>query len=113
MFHIPYERGRHADEAHRFGGGRAVENDHVVAPLAAELVDVHHGAQLFHTWKNGELFGLDVADASGAQHGDHVGGDFAPVPLDFPLDVDFVDGEALVDRIRISGAGVEQAGLEI
>ena len=41
---------------------------HVVALLAAELVHVHHGAELFHAGQDGEFFGLDVADAGGAQH---------------------------------------------
>ena len=97
VLHVPFERGGHADEAHGFGGGRAIEHDHVVALLAPELVDVHHGAQLFHAGQDGQLFGLHVADAGGAQHGDHVGGNLAPVPLDLLLDVDLVDGEMVVD----------------
>ena len=33
--------------------------------------------------------------------------------LDFLLDVDFVNGQAVVDRVRIAGLGVEQSGLQI
>ena len=113
VLHVPLERGRHADEAHGFGGGRAVEHDDVVALLAAELVDVHHGAQLFHAGEDGEFLGLDVADAGGAQHRDHVGGDFAPVPLDLLLNIDLVDGEVVVDGVGVAGLGVEEAGFQI
>ncbi len=99
VLHVPFERGGHADEAHGFGGGRAIEHDDVVALFAAELIDVHHGAQLFHAGKDGQFLGFDVADAGGAQHGDHVGRNFAPVAFDLLLDVDFVDGELLVDGV--------------
>ena len=113
MLHVPFERGGHADEAHGFGGGRAIEHDHLVALLAPVLIHVHHGAELFHAGKDRQLFGLHVADAGGSQHGDDVGRDLAPVPLDFLLDVDLLDGEVIVDGQRIVGAVLEQAGFEI
>ena len=113
VLHVPLERGRHADEAHGFGGRGAIEHDDVVAVLAAELVDVHHGAQLFHAGEDGEFLGLDVADAGGAQHGDDVGGDLAPVALDLLLDIDFVDGEVVVDGVGVAGLAVEEVGFEV
>ena len=113
MLHVPLERGRHAHEAHRFGSGGAIEHDHVVALFAAKLVDVHEGAKLFHAREDGELLGLHVANAGGAQYGNHVGGDFAPVPLDLLLDIDFVDGEVVVNLQRVAGLGIEEAGLEV
>ncbi len=103
VLHVPFERGGHADEAHGFGGGRAIEHDHLVTPLAPVLIHVHHRAQLFHAGQNGQLLGLHVADAGGAQDGNHIGGDLAPVPLDLLLDVDLLDGEVVVDRQRIGG----------
>ena len=114
VLHVPLERGRHADEAHGFGGGRAIEHNHVVALLAPELVHVHHGAQLFHARQDRQFLGLDVADAGGAQHGDDVSRDLPPVPLDLFLDIDFVDGRG--SRRWGSGSpvfAVEQAGFEI
>ena len=72
VLHVPIESGGHADEAERFGGGRGVEDDDVVALLAAVLVDVHHGAELFHAGKDGEFFGFDSADAGGAQDGNDI-----------------------------------------
>ena len=113
VLHVPFERCRHADEPHGFGGGRAIQNDDVIALLAAKLVDVHHGAQLFHARKNRQLLGFHVADSGGAQHGDDVGGDFAPVPLDLLLDVDLVDVEAVLDAVRVAGLPVEQVGLKV
>ena len=82
----------------RFGGRRTIEHDHVITAFAPELVDVHHGAQLFHAGQDGQFFRFDVADAGGAQDGNHVGGDLAPVPLDLLLDVHFMDGQAVGDR---------------
>ncbi len=113
VLHVPFERGRHADEAHGFGGGRAIEHDDVVALFAAELVDVHHGAQLFHAGQDGQFLGLHVADAGGAQHRDHVGRNLAPVALDLLLDIDFMDGELVVDGVRVAGLAVKEAGFEI
>jgi hypothetical protein len=113
VLHVPIERGGHADEAHGFGGGRAVEHDDVVALLAPELVDPHHGAELFHAGQDGQFLGFHVADAGGAQHGNHVGGNFAPVPLDLLLDVDFVDGQLVGDGVRVAGLLMEQAGFEV
>src|SRR5205823_9228393 len=42
-----------------------------------------------------------------------VGRYLAPVPLDFFLDVDFVDGKLLGDRKRVAGFGVEEPDVEI
>ena len=64
--------------------------DHVIALLAAVLVDVHHGAEFFHAGKNGQFFGLHVFDAGGAQHGDGVGRNFLPMPPDLMLNVYFL-----------------------
>src|SRR5581483_5836990 len=86
VLHVPLQRGRHADEAHGFGSGGAIQHDHVVDALAAELIDVHHRAQFFHAGQDGQLLGLDVVDAGGAEHAGDVGGNFAPVPLDLFLD---------------------------
>ena len=113
VLHVPFERGRHADEAHGFGGRRAIQHDHLVMPLAPVLIHVHHGAQLFHARQDGQLFGLHVADAGGAQHRDDVSGNLAPMPLDLLLDIDFLDGEAVVDGQRIVGSVLEQAGFQI
>lgn len=113
VLHVPVERGRHADEAHRLGGGRAVQHDDVIAFLAAELVHVHHGAQLFHARQDGEFFRLHIVDAGGSQHRNNVGGDFAPVPFDFLLDIDLMDGQVAVDGIRIAGLAVEEGRLQI
>src|SRR5439155_1351196 len=74
---------------------------------------VHHCAELFHAGEDGQLLGFHVADAGGAQNGNHVGGDFAPVPLDLLLDIDFVDGEVVVDLQRVAGLGVEEAGFQV
>ena len=113
VLHVPLERGRHADEPHGFGRGRAIQHDDVVALLAPELVHVHHGAQFFHARQDGQFLGLHVADAGGAQHGDDVGGDLPPVPLDLLLNVDFVDGEALVDGVGVAGLAVEEVGFQV
>jgi hypothetical protein len=113
MFHVPLERGRHTDEAQGFRRGRAIQHDDVVSAFAAELVDIHHGSQLFHAGQDGQLLGLDVADPGGAQYRGDVGGDLAPVPFDFFLDIDFVDGQPLVDAVRVAGLAVEQFGFEV
>ena len=113
MLHVPVERGRHADEAHGFGRGRAVEHDHVVALLAPELVHPHHGAELFHARQDGQLLGFHVADAGGTQHGNHVSRDFTPVTLDLLLDVDFVYGQLVGNGIWVAGLLVEQTGFEV
>jgi hypothetical protein len=81
--------------------------------LPAELVDVHHRAQLFHARQNGKLFRLDVADAGRPQHRNHVRGDLAPVPFDLLLDVDFVDRQPLVDGVGIAGLRMKETHLEI
>ena len=113
VLHVPVERGGHADEAQRFGGRRGVEHDHVVALLAPVLVDVHHGAELFHAGKNGEFLGFHAADAGGAQHGTDVGRDLLPVALDLFLDVQFEDRKPVIDRQRIGSLRVEEVGVEI
>src|ERR1035437_1303075 len=87
--------------------------DSAVALLAAELVHVHQRAQLFHPRQNGQLLGLHVADAGGAQHRDHVGRDLLPMTLNLLLDIDFVDGQPLVDGIRVPGLAMEQLGFDV
>src|SRR6185369_13105632 len=102
-----------ADEAHGFGGGGAIQHDDVVAVLAAELIDVHEGAEFFHAGEDSEFFGLHVVDAGGAQDADDVGGNLAPVAFNFLLDVDFVDGQFWVDGVRVAGLSVEEVGFEV
>ena len=97
----------------RFGGGRGVEHDHVVALLAPVLVDVHHRAELFHARKNREFLGLHAADAGRAQHRAHVGRDLLPVPLDLFLNVQFENRKPVGDRQRIGGLGVKQFSVEV
>ena len=113
VLHVPIERGGHADEAEGFGGGSGVEDDDVVALLAAVLVDVHHGAELFHAGKDGEFFGFDSADAGSAQYGADVGGDFLPVALDLFLNIELEDGEAIIDGERVGSFVVEELGIEV
>jgi hypothetical protein len=113
VLHVPVERGRHAYESHGFSGGRAIQHNDVVTLLAPKLVDVHHRAELFHTRQNGQFLGFHIADPRGAQHGNHVRGDLAPVPLNLSLDVHFMDRQLFIDLIRIPGLVVEETGLEI
>ena len=113
MLHVPVERGGHADEAEALGGGRAVEHDDVVAALAPVLVDVHHGAQLFHAGQDGEFVRLDTAEPGGAQDAGDVGGDLLPVAVDLHLDVHFLDVEVIGDAIGVAGAAVEEVAPEV
>src|ERR1035441_1901506 len=64
--------------------GIGLNHDGVLIFHPPVLIDIHHGAQLFHAGQNGEFFRLDTADARGAQHGAYIGGDFLPVALDLP-----------------------------
>jgi hypothetical protein len=98
VLHVPVERGWHADEAHGFCGRGGIEHDDVVAFLTTVLIDVHHGAELFHSGQNGEFLGLHTTDACGAQQGAHVGRDFLPMALDLFLDVQLLDRKLIIYR---------------
>ena len=113
VLHVPVERGGHAHEAHGLGRGGGVEHNDVVALFAPVLVDVHHGAEFFHAGQDGEFLGLYAADTGGAEQGDDPGGDLFPVALDFLLDVELEDGEAVGDGEGVGGLRVEQVGLEV
>src|SRR6266404_2882559 len=107
MLHVPVQRGGHANETHGFSSGRCIEYDDVVAVLAAILVDVHHGAELFHARQNGQFFGFDVADSRRTQYRDDIGGDLLPVALDLFLNVQFENGQAGLNWKRIRGLDLE------
>ena len=113
MLHVPIERGGHADEPKRFGGRGGVRHNDVVALLLAVLIDVHHGAELFHAGENGEFFGFDAANASGSQHRTHVRGDLLPMTLDLFLNIQLENGEAIGDLQRIGGLRVEEVVVQV
>src|SRR6201987_879448 len=113
MLHIPVQRGGHANETHGFSSRRCIEYDDVVAVLAAIQVDVHHGAELFHSRQNGQFFRFDVADSRRTQYRNDVGGDLLPVTLDFLLNVQFENIQAVLNRERVGGLHLKQVNIEV
>ena len=113
VLHVPLQRGRHADEAHGFGGGRAIQHDDVVAIFAAELVDVHQRAEFFHAGRMASSSASTSLMPVVRRTRDDVGGDLLPVAFDFLLNIDFVDGELVVDGVRVAGLAVEEVGFEV
>jgi hypothetical protein len=91
MFHVPVERGGQTDETQGFGCGSTIENHDVELLALSILVDVHHGAEFFHSGEDGHLLGLDSTKTGGAEHGGNVKRDFLPMALDLVVNVDFLD----------------------
>src|ERR1700747_3311318 len=87
MLHVPVQCRGHANEAHGLCSGRRIEYDYVITPLAAILVDVHHGAELFHARQNGQFFGFYVADSRRSQNRNDIRRDLLPMAPDLSLNI--------------------------
>jgi len=113
VFHVPIERGGKADEAQRFGSGRAIENDDVEIARLAVLIDIHHGAEFFHAGEDGHFLGFDAGEAGGAQDAGDVAGNILPVALEFVIDVDLLEREVVGDFDGIESGAVEEGVFEV
>jgi hypothetical protein len=92
---------------------RGVEHDYVVTLFTLVLVDVHHGAELFHAGQDRKLLGLDPADPGSAQDRGHVGRDLLPMTLDLLLNIELLDPEPVTDRQRVGSLEVKEVGIQI
>ena len=113
MFHIPLHRGGHRHKAKALASRGAVQHHRFVALFLVPFVDVKQRAQFLHAGEDGHFFGLNFAQAGGAQERTDVRPNALPVLFDFFLDVDFVNPEPVGHLERLIGFGIKQAGLKI
>ena len=64
---VPFHGGGHGDEAQTFTGGRAIQHNHVIAPLFIPIIDVEQGAEFLHAREDGRFLRLDLAQAGSVQ----------------------------------------------
>ena len=81
---------REAEQAQRFAGRRAVDDDGVVVAGVVMALDLQEAEELIHPRRNAELLGRDVHHAAVGQHRAEPRLDAAPVGLHLALGLDLL-----------------------